>query len=293
MKRFLTILTVVIVAIAGFAVGRMTGDSQILNVNAVKRVFPMLPAPPRHSDQEATNVPAKPAEPDKDIVLEVPVDQASLSGTFEVSGRARSTGQEVVVDVKDASGQDIFQGQTAVEADSAGSFGRFSQTVTLPQHQLGQGTVAVYFEGADAQPESPVSRAVTFVEPDTVAVKVYFRMAGFDAPAACDTVQPVERTVSSKAAVYRAVIDELIKGPTDAEKAAGYSSALPASVTLKSVAADADGVVTADFTGSLLRGVSGSCRLAALRAQIVSTLKQFPEVRDVVIAINGRIQEAL
>ena len=68
---------------------------------------------------------------------------------------------------------------------------------------------------------------------------------------------------------------------------------IPSGARLKSVAADAEGIVRADFATTLDRGVGGSCRVAAIREQITRTLKQFPEVRDVVISVNGRTEDIL
>jgi len=39
--------------------------------------------------------------------------------------------------------------------------------------------------------------------------------------------------------------------------------------------------------------VGGSCRVAAISAQIMETLKQFPTVKDVIISINSRTEDIL
>jgi hypothetical protein len=294
MKRFFAIFAFILIAVAGFTVGRLTGEGHVLNTNIARRVFPMLPVPPKESVVPTANAGLAAEAPTKDIVLEVPVEGAILSGSFDVSGRARLTGTDIVVVVKDETGETLTENRAVVDTDEAGQFGRFSQTVSLPQHKLGKGTIEVYYASAVASAaRAAFVRQVTFAEPDTVAAKVYFRTTGFDSSDSCDNVLPVERTVSSKGTIYRAVIDQLIDGPNDGERAAGYATALSTGVVLKSVAADANGVVTADFTSSLERGVAGSCRVTAIRAQIVSTLKQFPEVRDVVISVNGLTETVL
>jgi len=295
MKRSVLTAILLIVAAAGFAVGRLTGVAPALNINAAKRVFPMLPVPSRQDLEKApVNAASVQPEPDKDIVLEIPTETAVLGGSFEVAGRARMSDQGVTVIVRDAEGEKLFEAVAALDAKESGQFGRFSQVVDLPQHKLGKGSVEV-MSGApgDSGRQDLVRREVLFAEPDMVAAKVYFRMTGFDSQESCDTVLPVVRMVSSKTAIYRAVIDELVRGLNETERAAGYATSLPANVTLKSIAADANGVVTADFTGSLERGVAGACRVAAIRAQITSTLKQFPEVRDVIISVNGHTEDVL
>ena len=54
-----------------------------------------------------------------------------------------------------------------------------------------------------------------------------------------------------------------------------------------------NGVVKVDFDEQLEFQVGGSCRVAAIRAQITETLKQFPTVDSVIISINGRTEDIL
>jgi spore germination protein GerM len=55
----------------------------------------------------------------------------------------------------------------------------------------------------------------------------------------------------------------------------------------------ADGVADVDFNEKLEEGVGGSCMVAAIRAQITETLKQFYSVEQVIISINGRTEDIL
>lgn len=48
-----------------------------------------------------------------------------------------------------------------------------------------------------------------------------------------------------------------------------------------------------DFDERLEFQVGGSCRVAAISAQIRETLKQFPQVKEVIISINGRTEDIL
>jgi spore germination protein GerM len=121
-----------------------------------------------------------------------------------------------------------------------------------------------------------------------VDVNIYLANNNLDPWVTCDKVFPVRRQVSSNSNIYRSVLDALFAGPTESEKQNGYETALPSGVKLKSVGADATGTLTADFDSRLERGVSGSCRVNTIRTQIETTLKQFPEVRDVVISIGGQ-----
>ena len=48
-----------------------------------------------------------------------------------------------------------------------------------------------------------------------------------------------------------------------------------------------------DFDAQLEEGMGGSCRVSAVRAQITETLLQFSEARNVVISVDGRIEDIL
>ena len=93
-------------------------------------------------------------------------------------------------------------------------------------------------------------------------------------------------------AVARAALEELFKGPTDAEKSNGYFTSINPGVMIQKVSIE-NGVASVDLSEELERDVGGSCRVAAIRAQITATVKQFPTVTDVVISISGRTEDIL
>ena len=102
----------------------------------------------------------------------------------------------------------------------------------------------------------------------------------------------VERTVPRTAAVGTTALEELLKGPTPAEKAEGLDSPIPEKTRLLSLRI-ADGVAYADFNEALQSQVGGSLRVAAIRNAITLTLMQFPTVKKVVISIAGRTEDVL
>lgn len=290
MKKLRYFLILFIVAAAGFALGRITGTSSVPIIANIHKDFPLFPAPPK-----AVNEPKPvivPKQEDKDIILEAPLDgDRPADATFEVTGRAKVGGAVISIAVKDAQGDPIYGATADVDAGPDQPYGRFSKTVTLAQRPSAPVTLEVRRNGA---PDADMlSRLIVFGAADEIPVKVYFGNGQLDPQNQCSLVFPVERMVTGKVAVYRAVIEELLKGPTPDDVAAGYRTAVPRGVTLKSVAADAQGVVTADFDDRLSRGVAGSCTVEAIRAQIGVTLKQFPEVHDVVISVNGRTEGVL
>ncbi len=103
----------------------------------------------------------------------------------------------------------------------------------------------------------------------------------------CGQVYPVHRKVPATEAVARTALNLLLAGPTPEETAAGYYSNLNPGVRLHSVEL-AKGVATVDFSADFETGVSGSCRVEAIRAQIQETLGQFEAVKEVRIRVDGR-----
>jgi Sporulation and spore germination len=115
------------------------------------------------------------------------------------------------------------------------------------------------------------------------------------------------RIIPKTPAVATAALQELLWG-IDPSSLAGFNTALPSPgqvlaypgrtlawgprVTLRSLVIR-DGVATADFSREINAYGGGAARVGAIRAQIESTLKQFPTVREVVIAVEGRAEDAI
>ena len=128
---------------------------------------------------------------------------------------------------------------------------------------------------------------------ETMIVKVFFGNSIFDPEVLdCQKNFAVERTIPKTLAVARAALEQLLAGPTDAEKAEGYFTSINPGVKIQSLTIE-DGVARVDFDEQLEFQVGGSCRVAAIASQIRETLKQFPTVTDVVISINGRTEDIL
>jgi hypothetical protein len=269
MKRASFWLFLIGVAAAGFVIGRLSGNVALPEADT-RTEFPALPAPPKTDGYQTISA----AQQEKDLIIEVPVEGAEVTGEFlDVAGRAKVGRQSVVlITVKSADGAVLASTEAKLGAEEVGSYGRFGATIPLSEHQFGKAEVELTLKTADGTAATE-TRSFVFAEPNTVPVKVFFGQKVGDYSESCDIVHPVDRMASSKVAIYRAVIQELLKGPTLSEKNAGYFTSIPSGVALKSIAADAQGVVTADFTKALDQGVAGSC--------------------DVIISINGRIDDIL
>ena len=133
---------------------------------------------------------------------------------------------------------------------------------------------------------------VQVVSEEKMKVKVFFSNNELDPEISCKQVFPVEREVDKTQAVARAALTELLAGIKLEESEAGFFTSLNQNIKIQSLSIE-NGIAKVDFDKQLEKGVGGSCRVSAIRAQIVATLKQFASVQDVVISIDGRTEDIL
>ncbi|MFH1049060.1 MAG: GerMN domain-containing protein [Patescibacteria group bacterium] len=125
-----------------------------------------------------------------------------------------------------------------------------------------------------------------------MTVKAYFNNSNMDPEFSCNKVFPVERLVPKTQAVGRAALGELLKGVMESEKNAGFFTSINSGVKIQILTIE-NGIAKVDFDERLEFQAGGSCRVAAIRAEITETLKQFPTVKDIIISINGRTEDIL
>jgi spore germination protein GerM len=147
-----------------------------------------------------------------------------------------------------------------------------------------------------------VSAAVLLVAPPgaghgraddaTTTLKVYFGKEDLgEGDAACSRVAAVVRQVPRTQRVARAALQELFRGPTPKERAEGYRSwfSEDTRAILKDVRIEGrTAYVDLHDLRQLIPGATSSCGSAEFFAQVEATLKQFPTVERVVLAIEGQ-----
>jgi len=128
---------------------------------------------------------------------------------------------------------------------------------------------------------------------DMIVVRVFFSNKYEDPDALhCDKVYFAEREIEKTEALIYASLEELLKGPNKIEKEGGFFTSINENVKIQSFNIH-NGIIEIDFNEKLDEGVAGSCRVQAIRAQIMETLKQFTEVEEVIISIDGRTEDVL
>ncbi|MCX6738420.1 MAG: GerMN domain-containing protein [Candidatus Parcubacteria bacterium] len=109
----------------------------------------------------------------------------------------------------------------------------------------------------------------------------------------CEKVYPLEREVEGKPDnIILFTMEELLKGPSEKEMEKGFFTTINPGVKIKNLTIENKKAII-DFDETLEKAVGGSCRVGAIRAQIIETLKQFPEITEVVISIEGRTEDIL
>lgn len=125
-----------------------------------------------------------------------------------------------------------------------------------------------------------------------MTIKAFFSNNNLDKEITCTKVFSVDRRVVKTTAVARAAVEELLKGPSEQDKVQGFYTSINPGVKIKKLTI-IDGTAMVDFDETMEAGMGGSCRVSAIRAQIIETLKQFSTVKEVVISINGRTEDIL
>ncbi len=155
----------------------------------------------------------------------------------------------------------------------------------LPE-QADELIIPVYFKEVPEIPEELMTAKI-FLSDSRFVNEPYFD---------CSRTIAVERQVPKSKAVATAALEALLRGATEEEINQGFVSNINSGVRIQKLTIDpsADGgVAKVDFDEQLEFQVGGSCRVAAIRAQITQTLKQFPTVNEVIISINGRTEDIL
>lgn len=139
------------------------------------------------------------------------------------------------------------------------------------------------------RPDSAKPSSACPIEKSELNFDLYFVNSKFDPEMMdCSKLFAVQRKASTdNSDKYLTAVNSLIAGLSEAEKSSGYSSFVDAETKLRSLSLQG-GVITIDFSKELENNSGGSCRAQALRSQIERSLKQFPEIKEVKILVEGR-----
>ena len=180
-------------------------------------------------------------------------------------------------------------------------FVQFSATLPLAVSSTKKGVLILEKDNPSGLPENAdelrvpvVFKEVTEETKEKMVVKIsssdsrFVNEPYFD----CSKTIALEREVPKTQAVASAALEALLRGATKEEINQGFVSNINSGVRIQSLTIK-DGLAKVDFDEQLEFQVGGSCKVAAIRAQITETLKQFSTVNSVIISIDGRTEDIL
>jgi hypothetical protein len=235
------------------------------------------------------------------IHLEGETFRNEVASPLPITGRARAFEGTVVVDVRQA-GMEAGEalGQEIVTASGGADFGPFSSQVSFdPPTSEGFGALVLFTESAldgstleatvvglnfGTGSATPTATPPPTTPPDPGAREVtVFLLRG-------EELVPVTRQVATSG-VLRAAVEQLLAGPTEAERAQGLSSMFSEATAglLRSVTLDAGGTAVIDFADlrPAVPNASASTASTLLLEQLDETVFQFPTVQRVEYRIDG------
>src|SRR3989338_4394401 len=243
----------------------------------------------------------KPAEKPDLIKVDSPLPNQEISSPLSVTGQARGYWffeASFPVRLLDGNGKEIAIKPAEAQDDwMTEEFVPFKAVLEFKMPSTDFGTLILEKDNPSGLPEKadelriPVRFKQSSAE-ETTKFKIYFSNSKLDPEFTCVKVFPVAREIPKTQAVARAALDELLNGLTEKEKADKYLTNINEGVKIQRLEVK-DGIAKVDFNDKLEFQVGGSCRVAAVRAQITETLKQFPTIKEVVISINGRTEDIL
>ena len=216
-----------------------------------------------------------------------------ILGFVDGNGWGGFEGQVGTVKLLDFKGNELASGILGATTDWMTFPVQFESTVNFVLNNDGPGTLVFHNENPSdmRDKDKTFSLPVKIKSGETTTVKAFFGKNEVTGTT-CSIVFPVERTVAKTQSVARVALEELIKGPSESEKAQGFFSNINHNAKIQSLVIDEKGTAKVDFS-SEMETTGGSCRVTEIRSEINFTLKQFPTIKDVIISINGRTEDIL
>lgn len=302
MYKKISIIVIIIVVVAAVVVLArfLTGEDTWICVGGqwIKHGNPSAPMPTSGCGTSVASPTPTLSVPLYAIQVFSPESGATLKSPVVLEGRAHGSWffeASAPVKILDAQGRELAHGNIqAIDDWMTDDFVRFRGEISFNVTMTTSGVLVFNNDNPSGLPEnSSEFRVPVVLSPEKATlVNVYFSNNRLDPEVSCNKVFEVEREIAVSPAPARLALEELLKGPTDNEKAEGFLTGINSGVKIQSLSIQG-GVAKVDFDETLEQTVGGSCRVAAIRAQITQTLEQFSTVKSVIISINGRTEDIL
>ncbi len=233
-----------------------------------------------------------------DVVVFSPKANNEIRSPLKIEGKARGFWffeASFPVKILDSTGKELGRGIMQAKSDwMTTDFVPFEGEIEFQPSTTNNGLLVLEKDNPSGLPENDksIEIPIRFSQIETIKVKVYFNNNKLDPEFSCNKVFPVERIIPKTQAPAREALELLLEGPSSVDIDQGFFTNINPDVKIQSLTIE-NGVAKVDFDEQLEFQVGGSCRVAAIRAEITQTLKQFSTVKEVIISINGRTEDIL
>jgi hypothetical protein len=242
----------------------------------------------------------EPAKDEAEIKIDSPMAEEKIASSVEIVGQARGYWffeASFPIKIVDANGKILASGPAQAKSDwMTEDFVPFSIKLDLSNPTATSGYIIFERDNPSGLKELEKTYRLPVVLPapkEEMTVKIFLGSKKLNPNSEdCSLVFPVERRIVKTISVAKAALEELLKDINSNEAEQEYYSSINSGVKINSLAI-ASGTAWVDFDNQMEKEVGGSCRVAAIRSQIESTLKQFPTVKKVVISVEGKVEDAL
>lgn len=236
-------------------------------------------------------------------IISAPRAKETVGQSFQILGLSRTFENNVSYRVIAEDGSTVLaQGFTTATGPDIGHFSLFDVIVDVKEYR-GRAVVEAFEHSAKDGEVINLTAVPVAVDGNYHVEAAYFSNRYKDTGAMrCEETYPAYRTTRtlqtlralSREEAVKGYLTALLKGVTDTEDEAGYFSSIPKGVMVENIAFDGSSKVRVTFNDALDRGVGGSCRVSAIRSQIVNTVKAAVDgIEDVEIAIGDRVEDVL
>jgi hypothetical protein len=123
--------------------------------------------------------------------------------------------------------------------------------------------------------------------PAFIQIELFFGKTGEE-----ESIFSVTREIPYSLEVAKSSLNSLIEGPNEDEATSGYYSSINPETKINLINI-IDGIAYVDFSSDLEINVAGSATVNFIREQIERTLYQFSDINEVIISIEGRMEDVL
>lgn len=235
------------------------------------------------------------------IIVNFPEKDQIIGQHLVIKGKARVFENQFNWVIKNAeNNEEILTGTAYASAEDMGLYGPYEIDIILTDSVPEKILAEVFdYSAKDGAKQDLVSIPLTFNKDLRDSYEIYFSNNKLDPQVSCLKVFSVIKSAGVNLPVpfgeegLRRNIEALLMGPGNTDKEEGYFTNIPENVKLNKIEIK-DNYAKLDFSKEMESNVAGSCRVTAIRAQIVKTVLAFDKnIRSVIISVNGKSEDAL